>query len=51
MEIAVEPARTVEDYTVAVELVREYVASLGLDLSFQGYASELTDLARRYARP
>ena len=45
------PAATAEDFRVARTLFREYVASLGIDLSFQGIDAELDDLPGKYAAP
>jgi ribosomal protein S18 acetylase RimI-like enzyme len=43
--IAIEPAN---DLDVVRELFTEYAASLGIDLSFQGFDDELTTLASFY---
>ncbi|WP_237477629.1 GNAT family N-acetyltransferase [Lichenibacterium dinghuense] len=51
MALAITPARTAADLAEAGVLIREYVAWLGLDLSFQHFDAEIADLAARYAPP
>lgn len=47
MTIAIEHART-EDLPALKQLLAEYVASLGIDLSFQDFDTELQDLFAAY---
>lgn len=44
-------ARTPAETTAARELIEEYVASLGIDLSFQGYREEIAEFPRGYVPP
>ncbi len=50
MDAEIRPARPAE-YAVAKGLVEEYVASLGLDLGFQGIQEELADFPGAYEPP
>jgi ribosomal protein S18 acetylase RimI-like enzyme len=45
------PARTPDDIAGVAELFREYGASLGVDLSFQHFDSELAALPGDYSEP
>jgi len=49
--IDVAPARLPEDLDLVRELFGEYLASLGIDLSFQDVGTELAHLPGRYAPP
>lgn len=49
--IALVPAGVPEDYAVAGVLFREYAAGLGVDLCFQGFERELSNLAEVYGPP
>lgn len=49
--ITIMPARFPEDAAVVRHLFEEYIDSLGIDLSFQNVATELTDLPGKYALP
>jgi ribosomal protein S18 acetylase RimI-like enzyme len=51
MRVAIAPARTPADLADAGALIRDYVAWLGIDLSFQGFDAEIADLSRTYAPP
>jgi len=47
----IEPARFPEDAAVIAGLFAEYIASLGIDLSFQDVDAELASLPGKYAPP
>ena len=51
MDIRVAQARWPQDGATVEALFREYVASLGVDISFQNVDEELSDLPGKYARP
>lgn len=50
-QVAVTEARFPRERAVAEELLREYAASLGFDLCFQGFEAELAALPGDYAPP
>lgn len=50
MALIVE-ARTRGQISSAEELIREYAASLGIDLGFQNFELEMAEFPRAYARP
>ena len=49
--ILIAPAHSDAHYGIARTLFSEYVASLGVDLSFQGFAAELQSIHTMYAPP
>ena len=49
--IRIEPARSPRDLQSTAQLFAEYAESLGLDLSFQDFDTELTSLPGKYAPP
>jgi ribosomal protein S18 acetylase RimI-like enzyme len=48
---AIEPVRTAADLEVTVQLFNEYASSVGVDLSYQDFATELASLPGKYASP
>jgi GNAT superfamily N-acetyltransferase len=50
-QVEISPARTAEDIASIGELFREYSASIGVDLEYQGFSSELAGLPGQYAPP
>lgn len=51
IRITIAPASGERDLAAIRLLFSEYVASLGIDLAFQGFAAELAGLPGRYAPP
>lgn len=51
MGIDIVPAMSADQIATARRLFREYEASLGIDLSFQGFAREVAELPGAYAPP
>jgi putative acetyltransferase len=49
--IDIVPAMSTDQITTARRLFREYEASLGIDLAFQGFAREVAELPGAYAPP
>lgn len=49
--IQIRPIRTDADVEIARELFKEYASALGIDLEYQGFASELAGLPGAYAPP
>lgn len=49
--IEIYPARFPEQLEVVRAIFREYAESLGIDLSFQNFESELADLPGKFAAP
>lgn len=47
----IRPASSAEDIEIVRRLFREYQSSLGIDLCFQNFESELEDLPGKYAPP
>jgi len=43
--------KTADDYRTAALLFREYAACIGIDLGFQGFEKELSELGNMYAEP
>jgi len=50
-QVEISPARTAEEIASIGELFREYSASIGVDLEYQGFSSELAGLPGQYAPP
>ena len=50
-QVAITQARAAEDIASVGELFREYAASIGVDLEYQGFSSELAGLPGQYAPP
>jgi hypothetical protein len=40
-----------EEYKIAIELFKEYVAQINVDLSFQNFDREIKDIKYQYSRP
>ena len=51
MSVSIGPAQGERDIARVRDLFREYVAALGIDLSFQGFDAELAGLPGRYGAP
>jgi len=51
MSFKIEPVRTATDLEAVSDLFRAYVASLGIDLAYQGFEQELATLPGKYAPP
>ena len=47
----IEPVRTAADLEVTVQLFNEYASSVGVDLSYQDFATELAGLPGKYTGP
>lgn len=50
-QIDIAQVRTKEDIDLVGELFREYAASIGVDLEYQGFRAELETLPGQYAPP
>ena len=50
-QVEISPARAAEDIASIGELFLEYAASIGVDLEYQGFSSELAGLPGQYAPP
>jgi ribosomal protein S18 acetylase RimI-like enzyme len=50
-DVSLIRATSASDWEQARRLVEEYAGSLGVDLSFQGFADELEQLSREYGPP
>jgi putative acetyltransferase len=50
-QVEITQARSEEDIASVGELFREYAASIGVDLEYQGFSSELAGLPGQYAPP
>ncbi len=50
-QVAITQARAAKDIASVGELFREYAASIGVDLEYQGFSSELARLPGQYAPP
>ncbi len=48
---AIAEAKTKSQISSAEKLIREYAASLGIDLSFENFEQEMADFPRAYTRP
>jgi len=49
--VEIAQARSEADLALARELFREYAASIGIDLEYQGFSAELASLPGQYAPP
>ncbi len=49
--VTIEPARSAQDLETAAQLFAAYVNSLGLDLSYQDFDTEIKSLPGKYSRP
>lgn len=49
--IEIAPARSADELAAVHDLVQEYQRSLGIDLEFQGFSSELAHLGEMYGPP
>jgi ribosomal protein S18 acetylase RimI-like enzyme len=47
----ITPVRTAADVEIAAQLFSEYASSIGIDLAYQGFATELATLPGKYAPP
>ncbi|KAI6818664.1 hypothetical protein KC327_g9690 [Hortaea werneckii] len=47
----ISPAKTQEDLNAIVQLFKAYALALGIDLTFQDFASEVATLPAKYASP
>jgi len=51
MSFKIEPVSSAADLEAVSDLFRAYVASLGIDLAYQGFEQELATLPGKYAPP
>ena len=47
-QLSIKTAQTKDDYFLAKKLILEYVAWLGVDLSFQNFDAEMEELSEMY---
>ena len=51
LPFAIKPVRSAADLQAAVRLFQAYASSLGIDLAYQDFATELATLPGKYAPP
>ena len=51
MAFHIHPARTASEIRTATELIIEYAASLGIDLAYQDFSTEIESMPGKYAPP
>jgi len=49
--LAIKPCSTDSDFSFAMQIMKDYICWLGMDLSFQGIDKELSDFSSMYGPP
>lgn len=47
----IKEVKSVQEYTIAINLFQEYASQIGIDLSFQNFEQELIEIEKQYSRP